>query len=225
MAARIERDNRVANVEIITPEQALAEFRTQSGLEAALGLLEENPLPAVLSVTVSSDLTPQQVGALADELAQRPNIERMRLDHEWVERLHALMNLAERALGVLAALLAVAVVLVIGNTIRLTIENRREEIEIIKLIGGSNGFVRRPFLYEGFWYGFSGGALAWFLTEWGRWSIKQPAQRLAETYGGGLTLHGIGLNDSLVLLCGGGVLGVLGAWIAVARHLTAIEPR
>lgn len=225
LAMQLERDGRVAAVEPLTAEQALAEFRDQTELDAALELLDENPLPPVLIVTVAAHLQPHQVSELAKRLAQRTPIERMRLDQEWVERLHALMVLSERALWTLAVLLTIAVVLVTGNTIRLTIENRREEIEIIKLIGATNGFVRRPFLYEGLWYGALGGALAWVLIEAGRLSLKVPAQRLAEAYDADLSLHGMAAGESLLLLGGGGLLGLIGAWLAVSRHLEAIEPR
>ncbi|MCG5529796.1 permease-like cell division protein FtsX [Halorhodospira halochloris] len=225
IAGQIDSDARVAGVETITPEQALAEFRAETELEAALELLEENPLPPVLIVTASTDLDPQEVGELANELAQNTHIERMRLDQDWVNRLHALMSLTERALGALAIMLAIAVILVIGNTIKLTIESRREEIEITKLIGGSNGFVRRPFLYEGFWCGFFGGAVALLLTEAARLSLKEPVQRVADAYTGDIALQGVGLTDTLVLLFGGGLLGLLGAWLAVGRHLKIIEPR
>lgn len=225
LAEQIEQNSRVAEVEPLTADQALAEFRAETELEEALELLNANPLPHVLTVTVSASLNPQEVDDLAQELAQLNQIERMRLDQEWVNRLHALMNLAERALATLAILLAVAVILIIGNTIRLTIESRREEIEIIKLIGGSNGFVRRPFLYEGFWYGCGGGTCAGFITEAGRLTLQQPAQRVADAYAGNITLQGIGLEGAIVLLCGGGLLGLLGAWLAVGRHLASLEPR
>ncbi len=215
----------VAGVEAISPEEALAAFRAESTFDAALDLLEDNPLPPVLVATVEPSLSPGEVSRLADALADTEAIARMRLDQAWVERLHALVSLAERALWSTGALLALAVILVIGNTIRLTIESRREEIEIVKLIGGSDGFVRRPFLYEGLGYGLLGGGLAWGLTGVGRWSLAGPVDRLAEAYGVAFTLSGMGLGNGLLLLLIGGALGVLGAWTAVARHLAAIEPR
>ncbi|ABM63066.1 permease-like cell division protein FtsX [Halorhodospira halophila] len=215
----------VTRVEPVTPDAALAEFRAGSDFDAALELLDENPLPPVLVVTVDRGLDPDAVAELAEGLADDPAVVRMRLDQEWVERLHAIMTLAERALWSAGVLLALAVILVIGNTIRLTIESRRHEIEIIKLIGGGNGFVRRPFLYEGIGYGLIGGLLAWLLTEAGRWALAGPASRLAATYGTDFTLSGLGLANGLLLSVGGAALGVLGAWTAVARHLSAIEPR
>ncbi|WP_274600701.1 permease-like cell division protein FtsX, partial [Halorhodospira neutriphila] len=164
-AAELAARPEIAGTETISPEQALATLRERSDFDAALELLDRNPLPPVIVARVSGERDPGAVAALAERLAEAPYVERMRLDQQWLERLHALVALAERALGVLTALLAVAVVLVVGNTIRLTIESRREEIGIVKLIGGSDGFVRRPFLYEGLGYGLAGGALAWALAE------------------------------------------------------------
>lgn len=215
----------VTGVEPVTPDAALEEFRAGTDFDAALELLDENPLPPVLVVTADRGLDPGAVAELAESLADDPAVVRMRLDQEWVERLHAMMTLAERAVWSVGVLLALAVILVIGNTIRLTIESRRHEIEIIKLIGGGDGFVRRPFLYEGLGYGVLGGVLAWVLTELGRWALAGPASRLAAAYGTEFTLSGLGLANGLLLLLGGAVLGVLGAWTAVARHLSAIEPR
>lgn len=215
----------VQDVTGITPDEALSEFRAHSELDAALELLDENPLPPVLVVTLDRGLEPEAISELAASLAEGLPVARMQLDQQWVERLHALMTLAERALWAIAVLLALAVVLVIGNTIRLTLESRRHEIEIVKLIGGSNGFVRRPFLYEGLGYGLLGGVLAWVLTELIRWSLAGPVAQLASSYQSSFTLAGLGSAGGLGLLLMGAVLGTLGAWTAVARHLAAIELR
>ncbi len=215
----------VAGVELITPREALADLRREAELDAALELLDENPLPSVVVARVDPSLVPAEVGDLARSLAERSLVERMRLDQEWVERLHALMALAERAWWLIGGMLSVAVALAIGNTIRLTIESRREEIEIIKLIGGTNPFVRRPFLYEGTAYGVVGGLLAWLLTEIGRWGLAGPVARLADAYGTSFGLQGLGVMDGLRLLAIGAGLGLVGAWLAVTQHLAAIEPR
>ncbi len=224
-AGEVAANEGVVDVEVVTPEQALAEFRAGSEFDAALELLDTNPLPPVLVVTADRSLTPEQVVSLAESLADDGRVVRMRLDQEWVERLHAMMNLAERALWSVGVLLALAVILVIGNTIRLTIESRRHEVEILKLIGGSNGFVRRPFLYEGMAYGLLGGVLAWVLTELGRWLLAGPTEQLADAYAADFALSGLGLAGGALVVATGLVLGLLGAWTAVARHLAAIEPR
>lgn len=215
----------VSRVELIPPEAALAEFRTHSGMGEALELLEENPLPPVLVVEPAAELGPDAVEALAERLAALGPVEDVRLDRQWLRRLHALMALAERGVWVITSLLGLTVVLVVGNTIRLDIENRREEIVITKLIGGTDAFVRRPFLYAGLWYGVGGGLLACVLVEGGRWLLAGPAGELARLYGTGFQLRGLGVDGAVTLLACGAALGLLGSWVAVGRHLSAIEPR
>jgi len=215
----------VTRVQLIPPDAALAEFRTHSGMREALELLEENPLPPVLVVEPAAGLAPDAVEALMERLAGLPAVADIRLDREWLRRLHALMALAERAVWVITGLLGLTVVLVVGNTIRLDIENRREEIVITKLIGGTDAFVRRPFLYAGLWYGIGGGLLACLLVEGGRWLLAGPAMQLARLYGSGFELRGLGLSGAATLLACGAALGLLGSWVAVGRHLSAIEPK
>src|SRR5690606_27826664 len=140
----LRRDPTIAAVEIITPEEALEEFRRLSGFEDALALLDGNPLPPVLVVQPGAGLDPEQIQELVSRLRARPEVAQLRLDQEWVQRLHAIMQLIERGVWVVAALLAITVILVVGNTIRLDIQNRRDEIVITKLIGATDAFVRRP---------------------------------------------------------------------------------
>ena len=121
-------------------------------------------------------------------------------------------------------MLALGVLLVIGNTIRLAIESRRDEVVIIKLVGGSNGFVRRPFLYTGFWYGAGGGLIAWLLIGMALIWISTPVTSLSALYQSSFSVEGLGFSGGLVLLFAGGGLGLIGAWLAVARHLTQIQP-
>lgn len=225
LAQQLRRRQDIATVAIITPEQALAEFRAHSGLGDALDLLEANPLPAVLVVEPAGGLTPAGIDALVDALDREPLVERLRLDREWLRRLHAIMQLAQRGVWVIALLLGLTVVLVVGNTIRLDIQSRRDEIVITKLIGGTDTFVRRPFLYAGLWYGIVGGLLSWLLVESGRLLLAGPVAELARLYGSAFRLAGAGLSGGLTLLLCGAFLGLLGSWLAVGRHLAAIEPR
>lgn len=218
-----ERDD-VKAVTRLSREEALAEFRRHSDFDRALELLEKNPLPPVLIVEPHRDLDPDATGALMDDFANRPEVERVRLDRRWVQRLHAFMDLAERGIWLITALLGMTVVLVVGNTIRLDIESRREEIVISKLIGGTDAFVRRPFLYAGLGYGIAGGVLAIVLVEGGRWILAGPVNRLATLYDSGFRLDGIGPSGIGTLLAAGALLGLLGSWLAVTRHLAAIEP-
>lgn len=208
----------------ISREQALAEFKRLSGFGGAIEALESNPLPAVITVQPAPSLTSAEIDALVAELESIPAVDQARLDQAWLKRLYALLAVAQRTLVMIAVLLGFAVIFIVGNTIRLDIENRREQIEVMKLLGASDGFVRRPFLYSGFWYGLSGGLLAWLLLTICLWILSGPVQRLAGLYGSDIGLIWIGAGDSLILLLTGIVLGWLGSAWTVHRHLRRIEP-
>lgn len=147
------------------------------------------------------------------------------MDMEWVRRLRELMILGKKIVAALAGLLGLGVLLAIGNTIRLAIENRREEIVVAKLVGGTNSFVRRPFIYSGGWYGFMGGILACIIVSLGYWVLEGTVARLATLYQSDFELSGLGFAGNVQLLLTGIVLGWLGAWLAVGRHLATIEPK
>lgn len=226
LAAQLRARPGVRQVTYISREQGLREFRAASGFGAALDVLKTNPLPAVLVVqpTLSGD-GPQAVRGLLEALRKLPQVALAQLDMAWVRRLYALMALAQRGVAIMAAMLALAVLLVVGNTIRLDIQNRREQIEVTKLVGGTDAFIRRPFLYSGLWYGLAGGAIAWLLVRAALWLLQGPVRRLALLYHSDFTLTGLGLGPFAILLTGGGLLGLLGSWLAVRRHLAEIEPR
>lgn len=223
IAAEIEAREDVAATTLIARREALEEFRAQSGFGEALDALEENPLPHTLVVR-PADADVAVVEALARDLEAIDATELVQIDTEWVARLQGMLRLAARVVDIATALLALAVVLVIGNTIRLEINNRRTEIEVMKLVGGSDGFIRRPFLYLGFCYGLIGAALAALLITIALALIRPAARELAELYTSTFSLAGLSGRDTLVLLGGGAALGWLGAWIAAARHLRRIEP-
>ena len=215
----------VGSVKLVTPAQALEEFSQQSGFADVLGALEDNPLPHVLIVIpASARLDPAAAGALQARFTALPETELAQLDLEWVQRLAAILDIAQRIILIISVLLALAVMLVIGNTIRLEIQNRRDEIVVTKLIGATNSFVRQPFLYSGFWYGALGALLAWVVVEGGFWLLSEPVSRLAGLYQSDFGLETLPLQLLLVLLLGGVLLGLLGSWLAVGRHLDAIEP-
>lgn len=215
----------VEAVDYVSPAQALVEFQQYSGLGSVVETLDENPLPGVLVIRpADSASAPAELGALRDRLAQEALADDVRLDMDWVRRLHQMMIIGERLVTAMAGLLSLGVLLVIGNTIGLAIESRREEIVVVKLVGGTDAFVRRPFLYTGFWYGFGGGLLAWILLALGVYWLSIPVSRLAELYQSGFRLQGLGLPQSLLILFGSGLLGLLGAALAVSKHLHAIEP-
>ncbi len=213
-------------VDRISPDEALAEFRQLAGFERALEALESNPLPAVVVVESAAEGDPSadSLGTLATKLESIGGVDRARVDLAWVERLYALLDLIERAVVLLGGLLAMGVLLIVGNTIRLDILNRRSEIEVTKLIGGSDAFIRRPFLYGGAWYGLLGATLACLLLAAGGLLLAGPTAELAAAYGSPFRLHGLSLAEAGLVLIGGTVLGLAGAWLAVGRHLRAIEP-
>ncbi|MES2818875.1 MAG: permease-like cell division protein FtsX [Pseudomonadota bacterium] len=214
----------VAEAQWISREQALAEFQQQSGLGQALKELPENPLPGVVLVTPKA-VDKTGLEALRQRLAELPRVEQAQLDLLWVERLTAILKLGERFVFGLTLLLILALLLVIGNTIRLHIENRRTEIEVIKLVGGTDGYVRRPFLYMGALYGLGAGLLAWGVLVFGLDWLNEAVTGLAGLYGSDFALAGVPLGDGLSLLCGALLLGYIGAWLAVARHLSELAPR
>jgi cell division transport system permease protein len=215
----------VESVRLITADEALAEFKKQSGFGDALDALTENPLPHTLVIRPAAANTTQSIILLQEELGNLPEAEFVQADTDWVRRFHAILDIVRRAIVIGASLLALAIVVIIGNTIRLDIQNRREEIEVTKLIGASNGFVRRPFLWSGFWYGLAGGLLALGLVQYGLYLMAQPAARLASLYQSNATMLGLSLLESLAILGVGVFLGLVGSWFAVARHLRRIEPR
>jgi len=226
LTAELKTRSDLADVKLISPAEALAELGEYGGFSEAIGQLEENPLPAVLALQPAPDVsTPEALEGLREELAALPFADFARLDTQWVRRFQAIVRLAERGVVLLGGALALAVLLVVGNTIRLEIENRRSEIEIMELVGATPAFIRRPFLYVGCWYGLLGGIGAWFLVSVALLLVQGPVSRLAELYHTQFQISGLGANALLALLGGSLCLGLLGSWVSVGRHLTAAEPR
>lgn len=225
LVRQLEQRPQIRKVNYISPEQALAEFQRLSGFGQALDALADNPLPAVLVVLpVLEQGSPAATEVLLAELREDPRVDLARLDVQWVKRLYAIMEILRQGVYVLASLLALAVLLVVGNTIRLAIQNRRDEIVIIKLIGGTDAFIRRPFLYTGFWYGLFGGLIAWLLVSLSLWILGGPVEKLAGLYQNSFSLRGLNTQTTTILLLSGIALGLVGSWIAVGRHLRDIEP-
>ena len=215
----------ISAVELISADEALAEFQQQSGFGDALAILDENPLPAVLIVKPGEEfLSTEYLKQLESRLSQLPEVDLVQLDFQWIERLNQIIALGKRGALLLSILLAIAVLLVIGNTIRLTIFNRREEILVTKLIGATNQFIRRPFLYTGFWYGVFGALLSILLISIIFLLIDEPVRSLAQLYNSPFTLNGMNLTDAGVVFAAAVSLGLIGSWIAVTRHIRTIEP-
>ena len=226
LAAQLRKLPRIQDVRHIRRSEALEEFRALSGFGEALNSLEDNPLPAVLVVKPSEAQSGADAAqALAETLRARPEVDMAQLDLQWVQRFTALMEIGRRGILVVGALLGLAVLLIVGNTIRLDIQSRRSEIEVTKLIGATDAFIRRPFLHTGLWYGIFGAGLAWMLVEVSFWLIADPVEYLAGLYQSSFLLRTFDLNQVANLLLMGATLGLAGSWLAVGRHLNAIEPR
>lgn len=221
---RVLQFDTVETAQVISADQALQEMRDQAGFDEVLAALEQNPLPHTVVIRPRPRLAPDALKALQDDLIAMPNVDLVRLDTAWLERLNAFIDLANRTAWMVAILLVGAVIVIIGNTIRLDIQNRRAQIEVCKLLGASDGFVRRPFLYTGFWYGLLGSIFALLLLSLSLWIVSGPIMRLVELYGGGFEPIGLDRGTAVMLLAGGLLAGLGGAWIAVARHLSDIEP-
>ena len=226
LLATLRAYDEVADVTLVTPDEALAEFSANSGLGDALDLLEANPLPAVMMVEPEQGFgaSPDDVAGLARRIGEQTQVDEVAEYLAWLQRLQALLDIGGQLANALGVALGLGVLVIIGNTIRLGIENRRDEIVVVKLVGGTNGYVRRPFLYGGLWFGLGGGLLAWGLV----WAlvllVAGAVDRLASLYQSGFSLSGPGFPILLMLLAAGGLLGLAGAWIAVSRHLARIEP-
>ncbi len=212
-------------VDVITSDEALAEFKQQSGFGEALDQLPQNPLPHTLVVRPSAGNTSASLILLQEEIGNLPETEYVQADTDWVQRFHAILDIVRQAIAIGAALLGIAIVVIIGNTIRLDIENRREEIEVTKLIGASNAFVRRPFLWTGFWYGLFGGLLALALVRYGLFLLEGPVARLAGLYQSNIVISSLGLKESAAIIGIGVFLGLFASWFTTARHMRRIEPR
>jgi len=224
LASQLQQRADIEAVRLVTPEAALAEFEAESGFADVLNGLDDNPLPPVLLVTPATS-TAAEVTALRDELAGQSGVDEAQIDLEWLQRLNAVVSFALRLTYLLALLLGLGVLLVIGNTVRMTIENRRAEIVVVKLVGGTDAWVSRPFLYTGFWYGMAGGMVALALVGFSLMVLSGPVSRLVSAYQSDFDVIGLGISEAFLVLITAAALGWAGAWISVLRHLRAIEPR
>lgn len=225
LAERVQGRADVQRATVVSREQALAEFRETSGFADVLDSLRDNPLPNLVLVSPVEGVSGDGLTGLQVDLQEYDAVEEAVLDMAWLQRLNQLMALGRRAVLAVGVMLILGVLLILGNTIRLAIESRRDEIVIVKLVGGSNAFVRRPFLYTGLWYGVGGGLLAALVVGLALWFLGEPVARLTQLYDSRFELRGLGLMGSLNLVIMGGVLGLAGAWLAVGRHLKSVEPR
>lgn len=211
-----------AQVGMVSPDEGMADFAEASGFGQALDLFEENPLPWLLLVTPQvgeGEDIEAAVTTLSAWLGDQEVVELVQADFKWLQRLARLLALGDAFVTVLTGLFSLAVVVVVANTIRLDVASRSHEIEVLHLVGASNGFIRQPFLYLGFWYGLLGALLALALLAACMLYLAHPLARLLEAYGNRFDASGPGGAGIAVVLASGGLLGLLGAWLAVQRYL------
>ena len=219
LAETLRARDDVASVELRTPEQGLAEFRQRSGLADSLDLLDGNPLPALLVVVPEGD-----EARLVAALEALPETDLLQHDAAWRERLTGWMGFGERLTWVLAALFGLGALLVVGNTVRLDIQSRREEIGVLQLLGASDGFIRRPFVYLGAWYGLAAGALALGLLTLAALALRDPLAALARSYGSPFVLSGLDPLGAALVVLAATIVGWLGAWLVTGHFLRQTRP-
>lgn len=224
-ANTIRQNPDIQDVKVITKEQALAEFQTYSGFGEAVKALEKNPLPVVIQVLPKNSLENEQVlEALLDDFKRSTEVDFAEMDMQWVKRLQSIMEVARSGVTILSLLLGAGVLFITANTIRLELHNRRDEVVIAKLVGATNSFIHRPFLYGGFWIGFFSGVAAWFIVTTIMLILKQPVERLSGLYDDGFHVLFLGFTETLALLVISSVLGVVGSWIVLHFQLRQLKP-
>lgn len=221
---RLKSNAEIGKVEFISREQALARLKRGAGLADVLANLGRNPLPDAFVVTARSN-DPAILEGLHEQARKWPKVEHVQLDAEWARRLDAALNVGRALVTLLAGLLAIALVAVTFNTIRLQILTRRDEIEVSKLIGATNPFIRRPFLYFGALQGLAGGLAAWAIVAAAVLVLNNQLADLSGLYGTIVKLEWPSFGDTLILLGFSAALGWMGALLSVSRHLWQIAPR
>jgi cell division transport system permease protein len=220
---RLKQNTRVLRYRFVSRDQALQELKQSSGLTDVIESLPQNPLPDTFIVSAKEN-TPQALEALREEITQWPRVVHAQLDAAWARRLDATLRFGRLVVLILGGLLAFALVAVTFNTIRLQVLTQREEVEVIKLIGATDAFIRRPFLYYGALQGAAGGIVAWLIVSGGVWLVNRNLGELSHVYASLFQLQTLSpaTGSALLLLPLG--LGWLGAWLSVGRHLRLIEP-
>ncbi len=225
LVKRIKLYAEVNEVHYISAEQALNEFKILSGFGQSLAYLDKNPLPATILVTPTQRSSQASAAnELLAKLKQEREVEQGKLDLEWLTRLEAMAQLIEDIVLGVALLLCMSVVLIVGNTIRLAILNQKDAIAIMKLVGATDSFIQRPFLYSGFWYGIFGGLLSWLAVSLLAQYLTGAISNLTDLYQSNFQLQGLAFNEALLLIAFAVILGLMGSYISVRKHIRAIEP-
>ncbi len=220
LAETIRQNANIQEVVLITRDQALTEFKTYSGFGAAINAVEKNPLPIVIQVLPKNTLEDKQgLESLLKSFQQSPEVDFAQMDLKWIERLQSIIEVARLFATLLNLMLGAAVLFVIGNTIRLELHTRRDEVVIAKLVGATNSFIQRLFLYTGFWIGFISGVSAWFVVTAMMLILRQSVERLSGLYEGSFHLLFLSFTETLALIGISSALGVLGSWVVLMCQL------
>ena len=220
LANNVRENVNIKEVKLITREQALAEFKSYSGFGAVIDRLEENPLPIVIQVLAKNTLDDkQELASLFKSFQQYPEVDFAQMDMQWLERLQSIVSLARLFASLVNILLAAEVLFIIGNTVRLELHARREEVVIAKLVGATNSFIYRPFLYTGFWIGFISGVSAWFIVTTLMLILRQSVETLSDLYGGGLHLVFLSFPETMAMIFIASLLGIFGSWVVLICQL------
>lgn len=221
---QLQRNPEIAEVSYISPQQGLHEFQQLAGFEDILALLPENPLPPIIQIQPALGVqSSSAITQLVASLKALPGVEFARVDMQWVKKLNAILEIAHRTVLALGLLFSCGIILVIGNTVRLTTERYRDEVEITKLIGATNAFVRRPFLYTGIFYGTFGAILAWLLIDFIVLWLQTPIKDLALLYHSTFELQELDYLSAIAVIAIGAFLGLVGSYLAVGHHLRTME--
>jgi cell division transport system permease protein len=226
LSHRLSSRSDIVQVDYVSKEEGLRYFEQSSGYEPILSALPENPLPIVLQVVPALPVDLDNLEALEQlrqELQALSEVEFSELDAQWLQRLASILNFGQRFVYALSILLIVAVLLIVGNTIRMAVESRRDEVLVMKLVGATDSYIQRPFLYMGFWFGLLGGVLASILIVSLSWWVNIPAQHLIELYQSDFIVQTFSASEIVLCLTLSAFMGTVGAWIAVSRYTLTIE--
>ncbi|GAB4255042.1 MAG: permease-like cell division protein FtsX [Methylomicrobium sp.] len=225
LAEKIRQMTDIQNAKVITKQQGLEEFREYSGFGDALKALDKNPLPTVIQVSPEQSVEDgPRLDQLFKKLTELPEVDFGQLDMQWIKRLKSIMELVGRGVTLLSFILGLAVLFITGNTIRLELHNRRDEVMIAKLVGATNRFIQRPFLYTGFWLGFGAGWLAWLVVTIMMFILQQPIDRLSGLYSSAFAMRYFSFGEMLALIGISSLLGVIGAWAVLCYQLRLTRP-
>ena len=224
-ADSIKKNPHVRQAKLISRKEALQEFKTYSGFGAAIDILEVNPLPIVIQVVPNHSLEDKPgLERLFAGLEQAPEVDIAQIDMQWLERLQSILQVARQAGTLLSFLLGIGVLFIVGNTIRLELHNRRDEVIIAKLVGATNSFIQRPFLYTGFWLGFISGVAAWFITTGMMLILWRSVDKLSGLYGGTFHMQFLSFSETLALLLIASLLGISGALGVLSYQVRHTKP-